>query len=62
MEQDILKALIQWRDAREAIFLSQLAVFDPAAWARLALAEHELMRLARAIPPSFFSASPPQRL
>jgi hypothetical protein len=38
-------ALIEWRDAREAIFNTEKATTE--MWARLSNAEHRLMTLAR---------------
>ena len=42
------EALIEWRDARQAIFDTPVdAKTSPAMWTRLGHAEHRLMELAR---------------
>jgi hypothetical protein len=42
---DLHGAVIEWRDARQAIFDQPTA--EPALWARLADAEHALMAIAK---------------
>lgn len=46
------EALIEWRDARHAIFDAQFDISDAskARWNRLAQAEHDLMTIARELP------------
>ncbi len=42
-----LAALIEWRDARQAIFDKPLSEKSPELWQRLSVAEHKLMDVAR---------------
>lgn len=53
MTPQVLDAVIEWRDAREAIFRAGEgadAKSMPPLFAALAAAEHKLMALARMIP------------
>ena len=55
MSDELLAALTEWRDAREAIFAAGDALNPkdgPAFFNRLGAAELRLMRLARALAPT----------
>lgn len=46
---NIESALIEWRDARQAIFDKPLSEKSKEDWNRLSIAEHRLMEMARSI-------------
>jgi hypothetical protein len=53
LPQDLLIALVEWRDARQAIFeypMDKPSDETRARWTRLGHAEHALMAIARQIP------------
>lgn len=45
----MLSALIEWRDARKAIFDKPLSDKSKEHWQRLSVAEHKLMEVAEAL-------------
>jgi hypothetical protein len=48
MNEEILIALKEWRDARRAIFAAGASA-SPEMWGRLANAEHRLMQLSETL-------------